>query len=227
MVDIFDEVNDELREEKLANFWKENGTFIIICVITVIVAVGGKSWWVHYTTEQNMEQTGQLIAALDQDDAAVLQDYAEETKGYHQMLSRLLSAGLMQDNATTAEDRAKAVENWRAVAENRDYPRVYRDLAILLATGEEADFDAADMDALLADLEPLTAEERPFRSSALELMAHLEASRGDYAKAIGHIDTLLEGTDNVPPSIQERAETLKAYYAFRTGDEETVDQNEG
>lgn len=227
MVDIFDEVNDEIREEKLANFWKENGTFIIICVITVIVAVGGKSWWVNYKAEQNINRTGQLSAALNQENPAVLAEFGEKTKGHHQMLARLLSAGLLQENAETAEDRATAVEIWRKVAENRDNPRVYRDLAGLLATAQAADLGAADLDALLTDLEPLTAENRPLRASALELMAHLEASRGAYDKATAHIDRLLESTGNIPPSLRERAEALKEYYAFRTGGEKAVDKNEG
>ena len=35
MVDILDEVNDEIQQEKIANFWKENGTFIMISVVLV------------------------------------------------------------------------------------------------------------------------------------------------------------------------------------------------
>lgn len=228
MVDIFDEVNDEIRQEKLANFWKENGTFIIVCVIAVILAVGGKSWWSHYQEDQNIDRTSQLATALQQEDPVLLEDFAEETGGNHQLIARLLSAGLTAENASAAEDTEKAVETWRAVAADRGQDRMYRDLAMLLAVGQQSNLEGADLDALLEDLEPMTANNRPYRASALELMAHLEASRGEYEQAMAHIDNLLENTERtIPPSLQSRAETLKQYYELQVNNPQAGARDEG
>lgn len=228
MVDIFDEVNDEIRQEKLAQFWKENGRFIILCAIAVVLAVGGKSWWAHYQQDRDISRTSQLVSALNQDDPALLDRFAAESGGDHQLIARLLAAGLTAENATSADETRQAVDTWRNIAADRGQPRAYRDLAMLLAIGQAADLDDADLDRLLTDLEPLTARERTYRASALELMAHLEASRGQYDQAIAHIDSLLNDTERrIPPSLQSRAETLKQYYSLQTHGAETEVQDEG
>ena len=221
MADILDEVNDEIRQEKIANFWKDHGTFIVICVIAVIVAVAGKSWWMHHQAEQNRTHTGEMIAAINSGSPQEMEKFINSGDGAHQMLARLIAAG-------EGEDTAKAVKMYRDVAADSSNPDYYRDLAMLLAVGKAADMDDADTAALINDLKPLTEKGRTYRPSALELTAHLEAGRGDYKLATEHLQALLNNTDmNVPPSLRARAEMLVEYYALQAGKPAAAKKTEG
>ena len=41
MADIFDEVDEELRQERAARLWRQYGSWLIAAALAVVIAVGG------------------------------------------------------------------------------------------------------------------------------------------------------------------------------------------
>ena len=215
MADIFDEVNDEIKQEKLENFWKENGTFIIVSVICVILAVGAKSWWVNHKAEQNASRTEALISTLAQEDSSELQALAAQMKGDHKALAQFLAAGLTAEEATTDTELAAAALEYEAIAGESSFEDYYRDLAALLAVGVKAQMEDPDFDALVTEIAPLTTEDSIYRASALELKANLLGAQEKYGEAITAINTLLDMEGYVPAALLSRAEMLKDFYELQ------------
>ncbi len=66
MSDIFKEVDDALKKEKVEAFWENYGIIVIISIISVIVATGAYSFYSSWTSSVNEEKTG-LIIELQKD----------------------------------------------------------------------------------------------------------------------------------------------------------------
>jgi len=214
MAEILDEINEEVKQEKLEKFWSENGSFIVISVICVILAVGGKSWWVDHKAKQDAERTDQIVMTLEQNDPAMLQAVAQDMKGDQKIIAQLLSAGLLLENAKTAEDRATAVVVYKAVVES-DAPKLYKELAEILSIGVEAEETNVNTSDLLVRLAPLAKDDAPYRLSALELMLNLEGSNKNYQQALDHADAILATENGVTPEMRSRAEMYKSYYTLQ------------
>ena len=226
MAEIFDEINEEIKQEKLAKFWKENGTFIIVSVVCVILAVGAKSWWIKHKYEQNTSRTAALVKILEQEDPAELSALAEETKGGHKILAELLSAGLLQEGAKTSEGTTKAIKGYEKIAQASSFPSYYRDLAAILAIGLKAEQEGTNLNALITELAPLTKDGATYQASALELKASLLGAQGKFTDAVSTLDVLLSLETRVPASLKARAEMLKEFYSLQViSDAKT--QNEG
>lgn len=209
MAEIFDEINEEIKQEKLENFWKENGTFIIVSVILVISIVGGRAIWSDYKMERDAKRTAAMMQAIESQSVS---EYVADSEGNHQMLSNLLAG------ANAESDLDQRIAYYEAVANNNDYDDMYSDLAGVLAVGLKAEKTDADNAALIAELEPYTGEDRPYRASALELQAFLYAADQKYDQAVAVIDTAIEGDQtNMPPQFVARMETLRAFYHTEQG----------
>ncbi len=208
MVDILDEVKDEIEQEKIQNFWKENGTFIIVTVALVISIVGGRAFWTDYKFERDAERTSAMIQAMETEHLA---DYTIEAEGAHAAISNMLA---VSDEMT---DRDGQIAYLQSIADNGDFDEIYRDMAALKAIGLRAEDNASDKSALIDQLEPLTEDDRPFRASAIELKAFLLAGLNKHDEAIALLDDMLEDAENLPPQFQARMETLRAYYTSQKG----------
>lgn len=208
MVDILDEVKDEIEQEKIQNFWKENGTFIVVSVILVISIVGGRAFWADYKVERDAERTAALMQSFE---GQTLSAHAAEAEGTHAVVANLLAGG---DQTQTTEQR---IAYYERIAGNDDFEPVYRDLATLTLVGLKAEGEGADMAALIEQLEPLTDDDRPYRASALELQSFLYASNGEYDQAIARVDQILEADDELSAALSGRMQTLKAYYETQKG----------
>ncbi len=84
----------------------------------------------------------------------------------------------------------------------------YRDLAVLLSVQHQ--LDSGDPDGLMARLAPLTAEDNPWRYSALELTALLANRAGDRARA-REIFTRLGDDAGAPQGLRARAREMLIY----------------
>ena len=120
MVDIFDEVDEELRADKAQAVLKQYGGLILAAAFAVVLAVAGWQTWQWWQNRQDQAAAGHFLAAMR------IADNLSPTPG--------LSA---PDNAATAEKRALALTGFASVA--ADGPAGYRALARLREAGLKAD----------------------------------------------------------------------------------------
>jgi hypothetical protein len=180
--DIFQEVDEALREDRAKEWWRRWGSSVIGGAVAIVVAVAAYNGWAWYQASQR-GQAGDAfgaaltlaatdkpgaIAALDKIAAGGVSPYAE--------LARLRIARLKAE----AGDKDGAAAAYRAaVAGARDADG--RELAIVLKAMQE--FDSAKPEDLDAELRPLLGKDRPWRPIALELLAAVALKQKDEAKA--------------------------------------------
>jgi len=93
MTDVFDEINDDLRREKLKAFWAENGRWIIGTAIAAVLLTAALSFWQQWKHSRNMKATDALVSVLSADDPAKAESYAASAGKTHAAVARFIAAG--------------------------------------------------------------------------------------------------------------------------------------
>lgn len=210
LADIFQEVDEALRRERVEKLWRRHGKLIIAVAAAAIIGTAGYVGWQKYRANQAAELSDRYAAALAAADPASGDPAAAETafaelsaagSGYGS-LAQLQAAGLKAET-----DPAAAAALYDKLAADTSAPDELRDLARLLKVMQLV--DSGDPAALEAELAPLGAEENPWRFSARELGAVLALKAGDRTRAT-EILTGLADDVAAPPALRARAAELLA-----------------
>jgi len=207
--DIFREVDEEVRRERLEQLWKRYGNYIIALALVVLAGVGGWRGYIYWQ-ERKAAEAGAAYEA-----ASVLADEGKHQEA-EQAFAKLATDGTAGYRALARfreaaqlglSDPKAAVAAYDALASDASLGRSMQDLATVRAALLLV--DTAPYQELRGRLEPLTASDRPFRHSARELLAFSAWRSGDSAAARQWIDAVL--TDpSAPSSIRNRIDVLAA-----------------
>jgi hypothetical protein len=207
--DIFQEVDEEVRRERLEQLWKRYGNYIIAVALVVLAGVGGWRGYIYWEERKAAEAGAAYEAAsvLADDgkhadaEAAFAKLATNGTAGYRG-LARFREAAQLG-----LSDPKAAVAAYDALASDASLGRPMQDLAAVRAALLLV--DTAPYQELRGRLEPLAAPDRPFRHSVRELLAFSAWRSGDSAAARQWIDAVL--TDpSAPSSIRNRIDVLAA-----------------
>ncbi len=213
MVDIFDEINEELRAERTQEFLKRYAGVILATVMLIVVAAAGWEAWRWWQAKQDRVAAEKFLAATTiaeggKSDAAsrkiAIADFsaiaATAPEGYR-TLARLYSAALQAQSG----DLAGAEQQWNAVATDPNAEHLMRDLANLLWA--EHQIDTADPSLLAARLKALAEPGNPWRPLAEEQLALLDLRQGKTAAAKTTLTQLAEDL-TAPSGVRGRAVAL-------------------
>lgn len=210
MADIFKEIEEDLRRDKAAEWWKRYSLFIYGAAAVVVLGVAGYQGWRAYDLNQRSEQSDSYAAALqlarsgDSEQAReALAALSDPSGDGYALLAALSQASL----AAEAGDTAAAQEIWQAVAANDDVSPAVRDLGALFSIMRR--MQDGDPATLHGELRPLAAEQAPYRSTALELLAALALRQGDTTAAREHL-TQITDDPSAPAGSRSRAAELLA-----------------
>ena len=207
---FFEEVSEELKQDRYAQLWKKYGRYFVGFAVVVVLAVAGYQYWQNervrareaaserfaagltLAKDGKFKEAATAFAALGQDGA----------KGYA-ALSRL------QQAAQTIKfgDRPGAMLVLEQLANDDSADPMFRQIAVI--HWAYAGLDDADPAKLSERLKPLTAKDSPWRHVALELSALYAERAGRRADAI-QILTELEMDKDAPQGIRGRAKELLA-----------------
>lgn len=209
MSDIFQEVDEEVRRERLEQLWKRYGNHIIAAALVVLAAIGGWRGYVYWQERKATEAGAAYEAAsvlADQGkhaeaEAAFAKLATDGTAGYR-ALARFREAAQLG-----LSDPKAAVAAYDALASDASLGRSLQDLATMRAGLLLV--DSAPYAELRTRLEPLTAPDRPFRHSARELLAFSAWHAGDSAAARQWIEAVVSDPQT-PTSIRNRVDVLSA-----------------
>jgi hypothetical protein len=213
VVDIFDEVEEELREERMQAFLKKYGGVIFAAALVVIGAVAGWKAWGWYQERQDLNAATMYLSAAAKTQAAGVAgpDHAlaavafaavasQAPEGYR-VLARLREAASRADAGDL--DGASAV--WDEVSADSAADPLLRDLASLTWCLYHA--DKGDPALLEARLKPLAAPGNAWRSLAKEQLALLELRQGHTDAARTQLKALVSDT-TAPSGVRSRAAAL-------------------
>lgn len=205
MADLMDEIGDDLRRQQLAEFWKQNGSWIIGGAVMAVVLTAVLAFWRGHEAAQNVLSTQALLSTIETSDAGRLIEFAKTTDKDHAVIARFVAAGLH----VRRQETEQAIALYKEIENTSGIGRTWRDLAKLLGVGQQ--LETGDPATLYGELEDLTDDKNPWRFSALEMQALLYARQGKMDAAAAAL-TRISGDPAAPQDARTRAFTLRELY---------------
>jgi hypothetical protein len=208
------EVDEAVRQDEAAEFAKRYGKSIVALVVLALAAFAAWLWWKDHREEQLEKGSEQFIQALDQLEAGRtklaevgLDKIAEDGTPAAAAGAKLIQAG----QAVAKGDNARATTMLFALADDKDAPQAYRDLASI--RGVAASFDTMKPDDVIARLKPLAKPGNPWFGSAGELvaMAYLKQGKNDLA---GPLFAAIAKDEDAPKSMRSRARQMAGVLGY-------------
>lgn len=199
------EVDENLRQDQLRDFFKTYGSWLIFAVVLFLVASGGLIWWKQHSAKRAGGQveklaqtykdigTGDVASAPQQLDA--LSDTSSKAVRASAQFAKAAVA-LQQGNANVA------IATYKALANDSGLPAPYRDAALVRQTALE--FDALKPQDVISRLAPLAKPGEPWFGSAGEMTAMAMLKQGNKHEA-GQMFAAMARDSAVPESIRARA----------------------
>ena len=207
MSDIFQEVDEEVRRERLQQLWERHGNLMVALALLIVLAVGGwrgYDWWENRKAAESGAAFEAAVARGEsgkQDEAqAAFSKLAKEGSSGYRVLARFREAAELAKT-----DPAAAVKAYDSLAAESALGRSLQDLATIRAGLILV--DTATPTELATRLEPLTATDRPFRHTARELLALGAWRAGDAAAAKRWFDLIATDVET-PAGTRQRIEVL-------------------
>ena len=205
MADLFQEIDDELRQDKASRLWRVYGKYVVAAAIVIIISVGGYKFWqqkqlddgekasIAYEAALARSASGDFKGAIDQLNEKEL----GITPGYA-ALSQMQKANL----AIKIKDFEAALITYKDIAENDDYPQSIKEWASFrhaaVRVEKQIDSNAS------ADLDKLIATDSPWRFLAKEIKAIKEIETGNNSEAKAIFSELADD-ENAPERLRIRA----------------------
>jgi len=210
VADIFHEVDEEVRRERLAKIWERYSGLIIAACVLLVAAVGGWRGYEWYVARQAAIAGSQIEAAVtlankSAEAQTAFDKVAAEAPGGYRTLARFRAAAEL---AKTKKD--EAVKAYDALASDGSLGALWQDLASIRAGLLLV--DTAPLAEMQKRLEPLADSGRVYRHSARDLLA-LSAWRVKDAAAAKKYLGMISGDAETPPGIRSRADVLAALMA--------------
>ena len=206
MADVFDEIDEDLRREKLKIFWDENKSWIVGGIAGAILMTAVMSGWRAWDYSRDTAATAQLVSALSAGGPAALETFARDGRMGPAAAARFIAAG----DYLKKGEKDKAVALYEDIADSFGLNSTYRALAKLLSIAQR--LDDGDPAKLTKELSHLSGNGDPWRYLAREMEALLAAKQGDMATAVARLDTITADPE-APASIRARAFALREFYA--------------
>ena len=202
MADIFDEINEELKQDRAKQVWTRYGKYVIAAAAAVVLGVGASQGYMAWQQSQAEAAANIYSEALAAEDAAsaLEADLGQLTEGYALIGRFQIAAGKAE-----AGDATGAESLYLEIAGDTTVDPLYRDAALLMSVMNAPESsDASDLQGRLA---PLADGVGPWKPLALELSAALDLKAGDRAAAAAKLQELID-LDGTPPELRQRAMQL-------------------
>ena len=207
MVDVFDEVEEQLRSERYRTLAVKSLPFVAAAVVAVVIGVGGYWGWTSYqTTQANKASEGYqaaLEAAQKQGPSSAFGQFKAVADGGAPGYKAL--ALLQMGDIRLEENKTKEAVGYFDEAAKAAPNALLGDLARLKSAF--ALMDTAPYKDLESRLTPLAGEKSPYRVYAKEALAFAKLQAGDLKGARGDFVILANSLDSsTSDEVRQRAQ---------------------
>lgn len=202
------EVDEQVRLDTAARFWKRWGVAVIVAVVAALIALGGYLWWQNQRQATAGVEGEKLSLALDDLGENRPQKAEPELKalttsdspGYRSTAKLALAASMLAKN-----DVKGAATAYGAIVADTSIAQPFRDVALIRQTASE--FDTLKPEQVVDRLKPLAIEGKPWFGSAGEMtaMAYMKMNKNREA---GMLFAAMAKDEGVPESIRSRSVQL-------------------
>lgn len=199
------EVDENLRRDRLRDFLKAYGSWLIAAVVLFLAASGAFIWWKQHQEQRSEGQVEQL--------AQIYKDIGGGNAGQApRQLDQLSKDGSKAVRASALFTRAAlalqqndvklAIGTYKSIAGDDSLPEPYRHAALIRQTALE--FDQLQPQQVIDRLAPLTKTGEPWFGTAGEMTALAMLKQGKSREAADLYAAIAKDRD-VPESIRARA----------------------
>ena len=199
------EVDENLRRDRLRDFFRENGTLLVVAVILFLAASGGIIWYQQHRVEQaegHVEQLAQIYKDISTGNTSKAPQQLDDLS---KASSKAVRASAMFTRAALAlqqNDQKLALSTYKSIADDSSFPDPYRNAALIRQTALE--FDQLQPQDVATRLAPMTKAGNPWFGSAGEMSALALIKQGKNKEA-GQLFAAIAKDKTVPQSIRNRA----------------------
>ncbi len=213
MADIFHEVDEEVRRERLKKLWDRYSIVIIAAAVLVVAGIGGWRGYEYWVAKKAAEAGAQFEAAATlaeqgkhaEAEAAFAKVAADAPGGYRTLARFRTAAELAQ-----AGKNDEAVKAYDALAADGALGPLWQELAAVRAGLLLV--DAAPLAEMQKRLAPLAEPGRVYRHTARDLLALSAWRNQDAATTRKYLD-MIAGDAETPSGARARADVLSALIA--------------
>lgn len=209
MVDLLDEVREELKDERVLNYIKKRGPFILTLMVVFIIGATLKLWWTQYNENKAYEAGGGYITALikmrayNPDGAVKKFEEVYESGSTNYAALAGLNVGSYYEYK---KDYNKSSGIFEAISDASAYDRSLQDISQLYYL--KASISKGDNKKdIINKLEKYLSNSGIYKYSAQELLAFTLLENGEKDKALEQYSILATDSDT-PYTIRERANTM-------------------
>jgi hypothetical protein len=209
MADIFDEVGEDLRRERLKRLWQGYGIYFIAAAVLVVLATAG--WRAYESWQADRAATAgdgfrAALAMADEGDhdaaAEALQAFSLNAPANYALLARFRAA----TERAAAGNAEAALGMFEAIAGDSRAPQPIRDLATIRAAMVAVDRE--DLGQIRARVARLDTAGNAFRHAAREIVAVSALRAEAWGEARAALATLT-GDAELPPDFAQRARVME------------------
>ena len=211
MADIFDEVSEELKQDRLVQIWKKNSKYIISFFLIVIALIISFQLFLNWSEKKLELSSQQFFNALEKLEEKkyeesfkiFLKSSKEENEGY-----RVLSLfGLAETNYKKGNIKEMSL-NYKNIYEDTNIDLYYRDLSRILSVMKD---NISTFDEQINILEPILNSPSKLQLLAAELEIMLYVRSGNVNDGYTKIKNLLKRPD-ISLEQKSRLELLNKIY---------------
>lgn len=207
MADVFREVDEEVRQDRIALAITRNWGWILLAGLLIVAAVGGWRIYEYYKLQNEEASGGRYLEALrldrdgkNKEAVAILDDLSRSGTPGYAMLARFRAAG--QRGELNPTDGAAAFD---ALAADPKVEPAFQDVARLRAAMLLV--DTSDLKTMQGRLQPLADANSAMRNPARELLALAAIKANDFAAAGPPLEAMI-ADPTAPVTARQRAQAL-------------------
>jgi hypothetical protein len=212
VADIFHEVDEEVRRERLEKLWQRYGIYVIALAVLIVAAIGGWRGYEYWQAKKAAATGAAFESALSLSEAskhaeaeAAFAKIATDSPAGYRVLARLRAAAELAQTKP-----AEAVKAYDDLAADASLGQTLQDIAAVRAG--MLMLDKAPLADMKRRLDSVAEPGRTFRHNARELLALSAWRNHDFAAARRYID-MIASDGETPPGTRARADVLSALIA--------------
>jgi hypothetical protein len=206
VTDIFREVEEDVRRERIEKLWKAYGNYVIAALVLLFVGIGGWQLWDRHEQQERAKVSGAFIAAQritnPQAAASAFVDIANTAPKGYAVVARLAEANAMFASGQTGP----AIDLYKQIA--KDDNGTIGMVARLRAAWALS--DTASRATLEDLLKPLDQPGNAWRENAEEVLAYADYRAMDSKSSLARYASLA-ADPQAPDALRRRAEAMTAF----------------
>ena len=214
MSDVFQEVDEDIRQERYKIIWKRYRYYFISIIMVLIIAVATNAFLRHENFKKVNERSDKFFNAVsisnsNSDEALKLLNEFSKTElkssQYNVVLSLFIEAAINREK----QDFSAALNVYSQIAKMENIDIFYIDYANLCAA--ETLISSGDIEAAIIMLEMLIKNNSPLLLIAKEYLGYVEISKGNYEKSKILFEEIYEDASSSQEMINRVKEVLSVF----------------